>query len=573
MISWIQKYFQRHFRTVFAVLLAITIISFILGINASGGFGRATPGGEHVSRPFYGLDLASADDNQQLIEAATISAHLQLGLPFNIALPPDRLQGFALQRHAALWLADQLHLPASTPAELDAFIKSLRLFASAEVPHAFDPVLYSTFRDSVKADPRITEAVVSRIIADDARIHQVQSLLAGPGYILPGDVSAALELNESSWTVALATVDYASFSPALNPSDADLQKYFSDHPVELPAQVRVDAINFPTESYMDKVSVTEAEARKFYDGNRAAFPKPEVASTPPLLAKPTDPATAPDDFPTVRPAVEAALKLDKARRMAGSAAADFAVSLFEQKITPATLDPLLASQHLARQPLAPFARNAKPVELGVDPENTAKAFRLDATHPFSDEILTPHGAVVLVWQETIAARQPPFGEVRDRVAAEWRAAEKKRLFSELGQTLHPRIEASLKAGTPFEQAVKAAADPVKVEVKTYTSFTLAQKREAGSFDDLSHVLGALATLQKGQVSDMIGVASSDDPSTPSQGQLVYAVDKKVPDLTPTGTQYMSARQQLAAQLAAYAANNALGELVQHELAKSTPAQP
>ena len=41
MISWIQKYFQHHFRIIFAVLLAVTIISFIFTIGASPGIGRA----------------------------------------------------------------------------------------------------------------------------------------------------------------------------------------------------------------------------------------------------------------------------------------------------------------------------------------------------------------------------------------------------------------------------------------------------------------------------------------------------------------------------------------------------
>jgi len=40
MISWIQRYFQHHFKTIFAVLLAVTIISFIFTIGASPGIGR-----------------------------------------------------------------------------------------------------------------------------------------------------------------------------------------------------------------------------------------------------------------------------------------------------------------------------------------------------------------------------------------------------------------------------------------------------------------------------------------------------------------------------------------------------
>ena len=69
---------------------------------------------------------------------------------------------------------------------------------------------------------------------------------------------------------------------------------------------------------------------------------------------------------------------------------------------------------------------------------------------------------------------------------------------------------------------------------------------------------------------MIIVPAEGDPT---EGQLVYAVDKKIPDLSPTGVQFATARLQLSAQLAAYSANTVLGDLVQRELAKSAPAQP
>ena len=43
MISWIQRSFQQHFRIIFGILLAVTIISFIFTIGASPGIGRAGP--------------------------------------------------------------------------------------------------------------------------------------------------------------------------------------------------------------------------------------------------------------------------------------------------------------------------------------------------------------------------------------------------------------------------------------------------------------------------------------------------------------------------------------------------
>ncbi|HLP25625.1 MAG TPA: peptidyl-prolyl cis-trans isomerase, partial [Acidobacteriota bacterium] len=60
MISWIQTYFQKHFRTVFAVLLGVVIISFVFTIGAAPGIGRA--GNKVLEQPFFGHNLGNEQD-------------------------------------------------------------------------------------------------------------------------------------------------------------------------------------------------------------------------------------------------------------------------------------------------------------------------------------------------------------------------------------------------------------------------------------------------------------------------------------------------------------------------------
>src|ERR1019366_8799980 len=108
MITWIQTYFQKHFRTIFAVLLGVTIISFIFGINASGGFGR----GDHqvAERPFFGHNLNSEQENVRMAKDGELSAMLRR-LPFRYQQDLDE---YSKKRVAGLALADELHLPAAT---------------------------------------------------------------------------------------------------------------------------------------------------------------------------------------------------------------------------------------------------------------------------------------------------------------------------------------------------------------------------------------------------------------------------------------------------------------------------
>ncbi|MDB6167113.1 MAG: hypothetical protein JWQ83_2253, partial [Lacunisphaera sp.] len=195
MISWIQRYFQHHFRTIFAVLLGVTIISFIFTIGAAPGIGRADR--RVREREFFGYNLALAEDQQRLGGDASVSADLQLG-GFS-GLGAEQLQNYAFQRAAALHLADEWHIPPATSAEIAEAIKGLRMFISPATG-GFDAKAYQTFRDSLKTSPRgLTENDIARVLGDDVRAEKVNKLLGGPGYVLPTDVKSQLTRADTMW--------------------------------------------------------------------------------------------------------------------------------------------------------------------------------------------------------------------------------------------------------------------------------------------------------------------------------------------------------------------------------------
>ncbi|HEY0944036.1 MAG TPA: peptidyl-prolyl cis-trans isomerase [Opitutaceae bacterium] len=553
MISWIQKTFQHHFRTIFMVLLGLVIVAFVFTIGASPGLGRADH--KRLQRQFFDLNLGSQEDQERLFGDAGLSVYLQLGYP---SFDNAQLQEYALQRYAGLHLAGQLNVPAPSDTELGEFIKGLRGFAGAD--GNFDPKRYAEFRDSLKTNPRLNEADVSRVLADDYRYNRVQKLLGGPGYVLPEDVKAQLTRADSSWTIAVATADYKAFAPELKPTDADLTKFFDENSFryEIPAQVRVRYAEFPSTAFVSQVNVTDAEVRAYYDANPARFPKPATPTPAPQVTP--APATPDADFAAVRPQVEAALKLERAQRLAAKAASDLTLALYEGKVAAGNVESFLSGRSVPLKTVAPFSREAAPAELGSNPQVAAEAFKLSEERYFSDALTTPAGAVVLFWQESIPARTPVLAEVRDRVTADYLDGEKRKRFVALGQSLRDQLTARLKAGDTFEKAA-GAVSALKLEVKTYGPFTRRQPPQ-----DLDYAAtGALETLKKGEVSQMI---TSGD-----KGLLVYAVDQKVPDLTEANPQYVTTRTQLAQFTAARNAADYLREMVEKELAKSAPATP
>ncbi len=564
MISWIQKTFQQHFRTIFMVMLGIIIISFVFTIGASPGIGQGSR--KALNRTFFDLNLGSQEDQERLMGDANLSVYLQAG--YN-ALQADQLKQYALQRYAAIHIANQLNLPAPTDKELADLVQTLRAFTGQD--GKFDPKRYADFRDSLKTDPRLHESDIIRVLADDLTYKNVEKLLSGPGYVLPSDVQTQLIRAESQWMLAAVAVDYASFKPTITTTDEALGKYFEDNAFryQIAPKVSVDYIDFPSADFTAKVNVTDAEVRAYYDANPARFPAPSANSVVDAinasLKKENLPAQATTntaaDFTTVRTKVEAALKQERAQRLAEQTASDVSVALYEGKVTAASLGGFLDARKLSVKTIAPFDEQNAPAALGGDAQVATEAFKLGPQRLFSDVVSTGHGAAILVWKESIPSRKPQVSEVKDHVAADYTDNEKRKLFVDLGRTIRTLLDARLKAGDTFDKAVSAAEAGAssKLQIKTWPAFTLSKPPA-----DIDYTLfGAIDSLQKGQLSDMI--------ITGDKGLIVYAIDKKLPDLNPTGSKFTETLAQLSRMTASRNGNAYLGEVVTKELSKSAPA--
>jgi peptidyl-prolyl cis-trans isomerase D len=547
MISWIQRTFQHHFRLIFAVLLVGMVIPFIFTIGSTPGIGR--PDHKTADRDFFGHNLLSRDDNTQLVSDTRISAELQYGTEAT----PDQIQYYMLQRVASKHLADQLHLPDPTAADITTFIKTLRMFAGSD--GQFDVARYDAFRSSFKAGSAITEGDIARVISDDVRMIRLQKLIAGPGFVLPADVKEILQKGDTTWTLSTITADYAGFEPGLTVSDAELTKFFSDNVFRytVAPRVSVDAVQFPLTQYVAQVSATDQEVRAFYDSNPARFPKPAAAKGATVA---TDPSK---DFDAVQAQVRSALVVEKARQLAVKAASDLAFALYEGKVTRDSVASFLSSHNLKPDSVAPFAADAGPAEFGGDKQIASAAFELSAERFYSEGLPSPSGAVVLVWKELLPSREPALAEIREKVVADAVDNKRRIAFVEFGRTLKAGILRRMKEGTAFETAALEAASPVRVAVKSFPPFTLrAQPKDLDP-----SVLGSLENLDKGGISDM--------EATADKGVLVYAADKKLPVVNETNPLYAQTKARLADTFARTVTTSDMREIVDNELKRTETA--
>ncbi len=547
MISWIQITFQRHFRIIFLVLLAVLIVSFVFTIGAAPGIGR---GDERTqARMFFDLNLSSPEGQAALYDDATLSMMLQSG---SMQFDQSQIQEFALFRYTSLHLARRLNLPGPNEEQLKEFIRGVRTFAGPD--GNFDANAYTTFRENLKSGAGFTEADIKRVLEDDYRVRRVSDLLSGPGYVDDSEVAFQLERTDTTWSVDIARVDYEAFAPTIEPSEEELRTYFENNAFryETPAMVRVNYIEFPATRYLAQVQLSDEEIRAYYESNPARFPKPETASpeTPVVGADTTE-----ADFLAVRDQVSAALRFERARRLAQAAAADMSVAIFDSKLKGDALGAFVAEKGEVLRNAEPFARNAPPAFLGGSPQAAAAAFQLNASRPLSDALATPAGAVVMVYQESIDPAPSEFEAVADRVRADYVANEKRQRFVELGRQLRSSLQSQLAAGTSFADAAANLGNTQGATVTTssFENFTPRSRPQDFPFAAAS----SLQNLEAGEVSPMV--------ISGNEGLLTHAAAKTPPALDSSNPRFAEIKEQVAGMNSATTATAAIRALIAREL--------
>ncbi|MEJ6602210.1 MAG: peptidyl-prolyl cis-trans isomerase [Opitutaceae bacterium] len=551
MISWIQTTFQRHFRFLFFGLLVVLIISFVFTIGAP-GIGSAER--EIQARTYFDLNLSSPEDQGKLYIDANLSIALQAGFQ---NIPQAQMQEFALERYAALYLADQINLPGPTEVELVEFIHEIRAFMGPT--GEFDATSYASFRDNLKLSGQFTEADVDRVLRNDYRVREVQELLGGPGYVTGNEVNFQLARTDTTWGADVARIDYTTYAPTIEPSDDELQTYFEENAFRYDSapQVRVSYIEFPATRYLAQIQLTEENIRAYYEANPARFPRAETATD---TGTPEISVNDPDiDFLAVRDQVSAALRYEQARRFSVEAAADLTVALFDSAPSPEAIETFVASQGDTLRSADPFDRASPPAFLNTAPQLVGTAFTLSADRRVSDPLPTAAGAVVLIWEESIPSAPSLYIAVTDAVRTDYVESQKRQRFVDLGRNLSESLADQVASGKSFADAVNALdnLEGATATVESHADFTRADPPEA--FPRVS--LGSLEGLSSGDVSEMV--------LSGEEGLLTHAVSRIAPALGTTDTRYVELKDQLGQLNSATTASGIMRTLISAQLETAT----
>ena len=553
MISWIQITFQRHFRVIFFGLLAVLIVSFVFTIGAAPGIGQ---GDRQVqARTYFDLNLSSPEDQARLNNDANLSIMLQAGFQnFSAA----QLQEFALERYASLYLAERLNLPRPGEEDYKAFLQEVRAFMGPT--GQFDATVYAAFRENLKLTDQFTEADVDRVMRDDYRVRQVQKLLGGPGYVSDSEVKFQLERTDTVWSADVAQLDYSTYAPSIDPTDDQLQTYFDANAFryETAPQVRVSYVEFPATRYLAQINLTEDQIRAHYEANPARFPRAETQNSETPSVDTSDPDI---DFLAVRDQVSAALRYERARRLAAQSASDLTVAIFDNKPSAAALGEFVASQGATLRAADPFDRSSPPAFLNTAPQHVQAAFRLSAEDRISDPLPTAAGAVVLVWEESIPSAPSLYLNVADQVRADYLESKKREQFVALGRRIRTELSTAIQSGTSFADAAAALNDlgGATASVESFTEFTRISPPEGLP----QVVISSLEGLAAGDVSEMVLIAD--------EGVITHASARTLPNFAATDERFIELHRQLAEFNSASTASGIMRDLIEAELSTGETA--
>lgn len=541
MITWLQNNLEKHFRSVFIVLLVVIIVAFVFTIGAmpSGG-----AGGKANDFKFYEVDLGTEAKRNDFFQDANLSAYIQLN---GMQMPQNSMQQYAFNRATALHLANSHSIPGPSKDQLSEFIQTLPIFQGTN--GSFSAIKYSLFVDQMESAAGYSKGNISKVLGDEWRIQKIYDVLSGPSFVQPEEIIDVLKADKTEWTVAVATLPLSEYRPAINPTEEDLKNYYDNNSFKYATPVRrvVSYAALNAGDFQDQVDASDEVLQEYFSLNQSNYTKPNPDTE-------AEEKTIDLTFEEAKSKVAFDYKLDQAKILAQETALEIVMAIVdgETKYGSDDFNAILETANVELKTTAPFAQNETPIGTSWSRSTAATAFELSESRYFSDPIVEGDSTIVLFLDSEIESEIPDFYSVQDDIGNDYRQEELRRLQASYGEEL----QAKLSEEADSLESFKAAAEAAGLSTKTYENFTRLEPAEGLS----PNVAYSLASLSVGEVTPM--TIQGD------QGTLTYVVSKNTPEITASGEDYDSSNETLKLSYERYVVSQYISELANDELLRS-----
>ncbi|HEY8050738.1 MAG TPA: SurA N-terminal domain-containing protein [Ramlibacter sp.] len=427
------EFVRTHTKIMQVLLFLLVFPSFVLvGIN---GYNRMREKGDAVAKV----------DGHEILQGDWDAAYRQ---------EVDRIRAQSPNIDAKL-----LDSPQVKYASLERMVRD-RVIAAAADKDKLKPSDNAVFREEEQAlaplkgpDGKLDVAKVRDVLGargmtidmyedslrQDLAARQVMQGVMATSIVTPAQAAPALGAFFEKREVQVATFDARDYVNRVNPTDADIEAYYKDHPQEFqaPEQANIEYLVFDVDAVKQGITVSEADLKTYYEQNIAKYSQPEERRASHILISVAKNAS-PADKEKAKARAEEVLAL--ARKNPDSFA-ELAKKYSQDEGTAKN------GGDLDWQTRGAFV---KPVEDAI--------FSLKKGE-ISNVVESDFGFHIIKLADVKEGHQKTFEEERPELEAQLKQQQAQRKFAEVADTFSNAV---------YEQAdsLKPAADKLKLQVQT-----------------------------------------------------------------------------------------------------------
>ena len=425
---------RKHSRVVMLFLFLLIIPSFVLvGIDS-----KYFSGGSPVVARVDGHDITQEDwDNTHRIESDRIRAE-QPSIDAKLLDSPSARYAMLerMVRERVLQAAAKKMRIITTDAKLASSLQEIPQIAALR--RADGTLDAEAYRALVGAQGMTPEGFEARM-RNDLAVNQVMGVVMGTSFATPAQANVALDALFQRRDIQLARFEPKNFANQVQPTEADLQAYYQQHPAQFQQaeQVNVDYVVLNLDAVRDGITLNQDDLQTYYKENLARLAgKEERRASHILIAAPKD-APAADRAKAKERATEL---LEQVRKNPAS---------FAEVAKKSSDDTGSATQGGDLGFFGPGAM-VKPFE--------EAAFALQKGG-ISDVVESDFGYHIITLTDVKTPRQPSFEELRASLEADLKQQQAQRKYAEVAEAFTNDV---------YEQSdsLQPVADKLKLKLQT-----------------------------------------------------------------------------------------------------------
>ncbi len=427
---------RRHQTWLWAIIIVVIVISFVIYFNPSSQFGR----GGDVRTGDYGM-IGEEKITVEKHDAALREAYLRFFFSYGEWPDKDaRNTGFDAERETfyrllLLHKINEMGIHISTAALAQHAHDLLRSLGGGS------PVSIETLVSRKLSEKGMTAEDFERFVRHEVAIQELASLVGGSGLLVTPEEARIAYTREheelSAQVVPFLAVDHLA---SVNVSNQVVGEFYTNRmsAYRIPERVQVNYVAFSLSNHLAEAEAELAKTNltEIVDANLERLGTNYVR-----FGKTPEEAKA-----KIREQIIRGQALMKARIVAN----EFATVLFNQEPVKAeNLDKLAKERVLTVKTSEPFDREDGPKDFNAGVNFAPTAFKLTADEPFSSPVPGEDAVYVLAFNRRLPSEVPPLDSIRARVTTDCRYQQAVSLARQAGVKFLASLTNGLAQGKTF----------------------------------------------------------------------------------------------------------------------------